>query len=196
MERSGKPHPLTIPSDANLPQRDVDAPAPGDTIASHYRYCFGCGVDHESGLHIAFTALEGLAVSAVFELTADHQGAPGIAHGGLLGLALDEALGATNALIRVPAVTAHLEVSYRMPVPIGSKVFITAQIDAQRGRKVWANAVGRLNSPEGPIAVVGGSLFMQVPIEHFTTHGRAEDLANAAKDPHVLEHVASLDVAP
>lgn len=196
MERSGKPHPLTIPSDANLPQRDVDAPAPGETIASHYRYCFGCGIDHESGLHIQFTALEGLAVSAVFELTGDHQGAPGIAHGGLLGLALDEALGATNALIRVPAVTAHLEVSYRMPVPIGSRVFITAEIEAQRGRKVWATATGRLNAPDGPIAVVGGSLFMQVPIEHFTTHGRPEDLAQAAQDPHVIDHVASMDVAP
>ncbi len=196
METSGKPHPLTIPSDANLPQRDPAAPAPGASIASHYRYCFGCGVDHPSGLHISFTALEGLAVSAIFELTGDHQGAPGIAHGGLLGLAMDEALGATNALIRVPAVTAHLEVSYRLPVPIGSTVFITAEIQAQRGRKVWATATGRLNAPDGPVAVVGGSLFMQVPIEHFTTHGRSEYIEAAARDPQVRDHVASMDVAP
>ena len=189
-------HPLTIPPDASTPVRHVDAPAPGALITSHYRFCFGCGVDHPTGLHITITAGAGLDVLAQFEVTEHHQGAPGIAHGGLLGTAFDETLGAANWLIRVSAVTAHLEVSYRMPVPVGSTLFITAQIDAVRGRKIWASAEGHLHSPDGPLAVRAASLFMQVPLEHFKKHGRAEDLSVASSDPHARHYVDNLDIAP
>lgn len=196
MEPAVKPHPLEVPADATVPQRHVDAPMPGDTIASHYSYCFGCGVDHPTGLHMLMTAKDGMHVTAVFEVTDTHQGAPGIGHGGLLGLACDEVLGATNNLINVPAVTAHLEVSYRAPVPVGSKVFLDARIVGMRGRKIWAIAEGRLNSSDGPLAVVARSLFMQVSIEHFIKYGRPEDIAAAENDPHVMNHVNRLDIAP
>lgn len=193
MERFvGGVHPLTIPQDAYVPDRHRDAPAPGNEIASHYRNCFGCGQDHPTGLHIAITAGEGLTITSEFEVTEHHQGAPGIAHGGLLALAFDESLSATNWLIRVPAVTAHLEVSYRMPVPVGTRVFIKAEIVAVKGRKMWSRAEGHLNSLDGPIGVGAEALFMQVELEHFEKFGRAEDLKVAASDPRVLDHVAGL----
>lgn len=186
MERIGRAvHPLTIPSDAMPPQRHVDAPKPGESISSHYRNCFGCGVDHPTGLHMQIEAGEGMTTRAVFEVTQHHQGAPGIAHGGILSLAFDESLGATNWLIRSPAVTAHLEVSYRLPVPVGTKVFIEATMQAVLGRKIWSTAEGRLDSPTGPLAVEAGSLYMQVPQEHFDRHRGATDMENA-----------SLDIAP
>ena len=153
-------------------------------------------MDHPTGLHITITAGHGLSVSAIFTVTQHHQGAPGIAHGGLLGLAFDETLGATNWLLRATAVTAHLDVSYRLPVPVGSQVHINARIDAVSRRKIWASAEGRLGSPDGPLAVTAGSLFIQVPVEHFLRHGRAEDLAAAAHDPQVRGHLDSLDIAP
>ncbi len=197
MERFvGGVHPLTIPPDAVVPQRHKDAPAPGHEIASHYRNCFGCGQDHPTGLHIAITASEGLRITSEFEVTEHHQGAPGIAHGGLLALAFDESLSATNWLIRVPAVTAHLEVSYRMPVPVGTRVFINAEIIAVKGRKMWSRAEGHLNTPDGPVGVGAEALFMQVSLEHFEKYGRAEDLQVAATDPRVLDHIAGLDIAP
>ena len=111
-------------------------------------------------------------------------------------LAFDESLGATNWLVRAPAVTAHLEVSYRLPVPVGTKVYIQATMQAISGRKIWSTAEGRLNSPDGPLAVEAGSLYMQVPIEHFTKHGRQEDLAKAASDENALNYVKKLDIAP
>jgi acyl-coenzyme A thioesterase PaaI-like protein len=197
MERIGREiHPLSIPSDAQIPQRHLDAPKPGETIASHYNNCFGCGIDHPTGLHIQIEAGEGMTTLAVFEVTEHHQGAPGIAHGGILSLAFDESLGATNWLIRAPAVTAHLEVSYRMPVPVGTQVFIQATMQAISGRKIWSTAEGRLNSPDGPLAVEAGSLYMQVPIEHFLKHGRQQDLAKAAGDENALNYVKKLDIAP
>lgn len=197
MERIGREiHPLSIPSDAQVPQRHPDAPKPGEAIASHYNNCFGCGIDHPTGLHIQIKAGEGMTTFAVFEVTEHHQGAPGIAHGGILSLAFDESLGATNWLIRAPAVTAHLEVSYRMPVPVGTEVFIQATMQAIMGRKIWSTAEGRLNSPDGPLAVEAGSLYMQVPVGHFIKHGRQEDLAKAASDKSALNFVKKLDIAP
>jgi acyl-coenzyme A thioesterase PaaI-like protein len=197
MERIGREiHPLSIPSDAQVPQRHPDAPQPGDAIASHYNNCFGCGIDHPTGLHIQIAAGEGMTTNAVFEVTQHHQGAPGIAHGGILSLAFDESLGATNWLIRAPAVTAHLEVSYRLPVPVGTRVFIEATMQAISGRKIWSTAEGRLNAPDGPLAVEAGSLYMQVSIDHFLKHGRREDLAKAASDKDALNYVKKLDIAP
>ena len=197
MERIGREiHPLSIPSDAQIPQRHPEAPKPGEAIASHYNKCFGCGIDHPTGLHIKIEAGEGMTTLAVFEVTEHHQGAPGIAHGGILSLAFDESLGATNWLIRAPAVTAHLEVSYRLPVPVGTRVYIQATMQAISGRKIWSTAEGRLNSPDGPLAVEAGSLYMQVPIAHFTKHGRQEDLAKAASDESALNYVKKLDIAP
>lgn len=197
MERIGREiHPLSIPSEAVAPERHPDAPQPGEDIASHYSNCFGCGIDHPTGLHMKIEAGEGMTTRAVFEVTQHHQGAPGIAHGGILSLAFDESLGATNWLVRAPAVTAHLEVSYRLPVPVGTLVYIEATMQAISGRKIWSTAEGRLNSPDGPLAVEAGSLYMQVPIEHFKKHGRQEDLAKAASDENALNYVKKLDIAP
>ena len=86
-------NPTDPPSSATLPPRHPGAPAPGEEIASHYPRCFGCGLEHLTGLHMQVFATEGLGISAEFEVTDHHQGAPGIAHGGLLAAAFDEALG-------------------------------------------------------------------------------------------------------
>lgn len=187
---------LVIPPEANLPQRHPDAPKPGQSVPSHYNQCFGCGIDHPTGLHMVVTAGHDLTVSAEFEVTAHHQGAPGIAHGGLLSLAFDEALGATNWLLRVSAVTAHLQVSYRAPVPVGSRVFISAKIDGMQRRKIWSSAIGRLETPDGLLAVEAAALFIAVDVEHFKKHGRAVDIEQASLDPSVRNHLRNLDIAP
>lgn len=189
-------HALFIPADATVPTRHPDAPTPGSPITSHYRLCFGCGVDHPTGLHLSITASDDLAVDARFTVTDHHQGAPGIGHGGLLSTAFDESLSATNWLLRIAAVTAHLEVGYLAPVPVDSEVFIHASIIASRGRKVWAHATGRLGSPNGPLAVRAASLFIQVPVEHFITHGRASDIQDARQDKNVTNRLTELDIAP
>ena len=114
--------PTSPPPDAVLPMRSPNAPAPGQPIPSHYRWCFGCGSEHETGLHMSITAGEGLAVSGVFTASEHHQGAPGLAHGGILTTAVDEILGSLNWLLAGPAVTGRLECDFRRPVPVGSRL--------------------------------------------------------------------------
>lgn len=174
--------PTTPPPTALLPDRHASAPEPGSEIASHYPRCFGCGVDHPTGFHMRVIAGEGLTISAEFEVTEHHQGAPGIAHGGLLAAAFDEALGALNWLLRYPAVTARLETDFKRPVPVGRILHIDGRIVGVEGRKVYTQAVGRLDSGTGDVALTAAALFVQVPLEHFTDHGRPEDVQRTAQE--------------
>jgi acyl-coenzyme A thioesterase PaaI-like protein len=150
-----------------MPERHPLAPKPGEEIPSHLSMCFGCGVDHPTGLHMKSIAGEGLTATCVFTVNEMHQGAPGLAHGGLLSLAFDEALGKLMYLLQVPAVTGHLDTDFIKPIPVGSKLFINARITGQERRKVYTEAEGRLNSPDGELALKASALYVVVGIEHF-----------------------------
>lgn len=173
---------IELPAEATLPTRSADGPPPGAVIPSHYRWCFGCGVDHETGLHLEVVAGPSLDVRAVFLATDEHQGAPGLAHGGILATAVDEALGALNWLLNVPAVTGKLECEFRRPVPIGTPLIIHAALTGVAGRKVFGVAEGRLGNDDGPVAITGSSVFVQVPLQHFLDHGDAEKVAIAMEE--------------
>jgi len=165
---------------AHLPARAANAPPAGTALGSHYSYCYGCGEEHSSGLHMQVRLQQGLTLTARFVVSVDHQGAPGLAHGGLLAAACDEALGASNWLLMTPAVTARLEVDFRRPVPVGSTLHFTARIIGQDGRKVYCTGEGRLDAPDGPIATTAAGLFLQVTTEHFIDNGRPDDVHAAA----------------
>ena len=167
------------PPGATAPPRHPQAPAPGERILSHYRQCFGCGVDHPTGLHMLVTAGDGLTATAQFTVTEHHQGAPGLAHGGLLAAAFDEALGSLNWLLRRPAVTARLETDFIRPVPVDSVLHIEARVVAVVGRKIYTGAQGRLGAVDGPLAVAASALFIAVELEHFAANGRAIDVEAA-----------------
>jgi len=171
-----------LPDGATMPERLASAPEPGESIPSHYRWCFGCGVDHSTGLHMHITAGEGLAVTGNFTVTEHHQGAPGLAHGGLLSAAIDEVLGSLNWLLGEPVVTAALTMQFLRPVPVGSILHIEAQVTGVVRRKVYTAAVGRLSDAKGAIAVAASALFVQVPIEHFMKFGNKEQIDLAIAD--------------
>jgi len=181
------------PADAVAAVRHPLAPAPGEPIISHYRNCFGCGADHVTGLHISVTAGQGVSVTAQFTVTEHHQGAPGLAHGGLLAAAFDEALGSLNWLRRVPAVTAKLETDFLLPVPVDTTLYIEAEVVGVAGRKIYTRAKGRLGA-DGPVAVTASAVFVAVGLEHFTRNGRPADVEAAKAAGAAL--VRSYEVNP
>ena len=165
---------LDPPPGTPLPRRHPDAPAPGTLMPAHYESCYGCGNRHPAGLHVRVTAQQGVRVAAEFEVTDLHQGAPGLAHGGVLVAAFDEVLGYLLWILREPGVTARLETRFHHPVPVGRRVHIAAECIGMAGRKVYCSATGRLDGPDGVIAVRAAALFLTVPLTHFTTYGWAD----------------------
>ena len=165
---------LNPPSDAKTPERLPNAPGPGTVLPPHYASCFGCGAEHPTGLHLSVTVAEGVAVDAVFRVAEAHQGAPGLAHGGVLATAADETLGFLNFLLRRPAVTAHLEVDYLAPVPVGTDLHLHARCTAISGRKTYVSCEGRLDAGDGLLALRAAGLFLEVPVEHFRRHAGAQ----------------------
>lgn len=179
----------SAPEGAVIPQRHPKAPPIGSQIPSHFGHCFGCGDLHPTGLHLVAHAGKGVDLTAEFTVTENHQGAPGLAHGGLLSLAFDEALGKLMWLLRAPAVTARLETDFLRPVPLGSTLHISARITGQVSRKVYCEAEGRLNSVDGELAVEAAALFVIVPMNHFLDNASKEYLEYISKHPELLAFV-------
>lgn len=135
-------------------------------LPSHYRRCFGCGRDHPTGLQME-VAGGGNRVEGSFLVTEHHQGAPGLAHGGVIAAAVDEAMGFLIYLLAAPSVTAHLEVDYRKPVPVGSRLLLEGHVERTEGRKIWAVMTGRVDDA---IHVESRSLYIKVGVQHFLPH--------------------------
>lgn len=187
----------TPPEGAVIPERHPEAPGPGVQLPSHYKNCYGCGELHPTGLHLVAHAGEGASITAEFTVTENHQGAPGLAHGGLISLAFDEALGKLMWLLRAPAVTARLETDFLLPVPVGSVLHISANITGKVNRKVYTAAEGRLNSSDGPIAVRGSALYIIVPMTHFFENVPVDYVNFINKNPHLLNFVdANFEINP
>lgn len=172
------------------PVRHPNAVPAGEQIPVHYAKCFGCGTDHEDGLHIRIVAGD-LSVQSAFEVAAAHQGAPGLAHGGLLATAVDETLGALNWLLMRPAVTVRLETDFRKPVPVGATLRIDAELVGIEGRKVFTRGVGRVGDD---VVLTAVAVFVQVPVEHFLEHGDPDEVRAAAAARS--RDVAALEVNP
>lgn len=175
--------------------RHPGAPEPGTVLGTHYDQCFGCG-GQPHGLRLEARAGEGVGVTAEFTVRPAHQGAPGLAHGGVLATALDETLGSLNRLLRVIAVTGHLATDFVRPVPVGTVLHLQARCTAVHGRKIYSSAVGRLGGPGGPVAVRAEALFIEVPVKHFTDNGRDEDIRAVMEDPDKMKVTRAFEVNP
>ncbi|MET8974840.1 PaaI family thioesterase [Streptomyces sp. NPDC004539] len=193
---SGTSAALQPPAGALEPVRHPDAPAPGELLGTHYEQCFGCGEGQAHGLHLTPRAGEGVTATAEFAVRPAHQGAPGLAHGGVLTAALDELLGSLNWLLRTVAVTGRLETDFVRPVPIGATLHLAGRVKAVQGRKVYSTATGRIGGPEGPVAVRADALFIEVPVAHFVDHGRAEEIRAVRDDPDQMRRLRAFEVNP
>lgn len=172
---------LAYPEAVSDPATAAPEPFPaGSRLPSHYDHCYGCGSHIGAGLHMELWVGPDRTVLAEFDVTPDHQGAPGLIHGGVLAAAFDEVLGALSWLLQTPAVTARLETDFRRPVPVGVRVFITAEVESQNGRKTWRRATARL--ADGTELASASGLFLEVPPDHFRRHGGGSQSWEAAAE--------------
>ncbi|MDD7965982.1 PaaI family thioesterase [Actinomycetospora lemnae] len=181
--------PISIepPADAEAPQRNPKAPAPGERTTSHYEGCRGCG-DVPGSLRVrSWVGDDGVSVVSRFDVLEEHQGAPGLLHGGMLMTAFDDALGTAYTQVTRSAVTARLETDFRRPVPVGTTVWLRSRVDARVGRKIYVSGEARLGALDGEVVGTARALFLKVGVEHFLRHGRPEDLEALGASREVIE---------
>ncbi len=97
--------------------------------------CFGCSPDHPHGFHLEFCR-RGDVVTTEFTPRAEHQGPPGLMHGGLVMTLADE-LGAWTliGLLGKFGFTAELRAKLQKPVRVGTRVHGSGRI-AKAGSRV------------------------------------------------------------
>jgi acyl-coenzyme A thioesterase PaaI-like protein len=86
------------------------------------------------------------------------EGPPGSAHGGSVAAVLDEAMGQSSWIAGYPVVAAKIEVNFRLPVPLGSLLWLEASITEVQGRKVFI--IGKLRTPDGKVLADSSGLFV------------------------------------
>ncbi|HEX9822817.1 MAG TPA: PaaI family thioesterase [Actinomycetota bacterium] len=143
-------------------------------LPSHYDHCFGCGREHPTGLHMRMEG-GGREVRGRFTVTEHHQGAPMLAHGGVIAAAMDEGMGYLLWLLQHPAVTGHLEVDYRRPVPVGTELELHGVLEKVEGRKIYTRMTGTI---DGKLAVEARAVYIKVGLEHFQPYLRDERFDN------------------
>jgi acyl-coenzyme A thioesterase PaaI-like protein len=128
-----------------------------DQPITHHDLCFGCGLANVFGLHLEAESTERGTLAGRFFVKQDHQGPPGIAHGGVMSAALDEAMALVIHAAGIHAVTSKLDISLQAPAPVGSFVRVAARIDEEDGRIVKVSAAAFEESEDGtPLAAATG----------------------------------------
>ena len=103
-------------------------------------YCFVCGEENPSGLHLQFSANKG-KIQTEFLPRKIHQGYKNIVHGGIISTLLDEAMVKAALMQEMPAVTAEITVRFRAPLMAGEKVIVEAEINKMNKKIIETSAV-------------------------------------------------------
>jgi acyl-coenzyme A thioesterase PaaI-like protein len=86
-----------------------------------------------------------------------YEGPPGLVHGGVSALVLDQVLGEAAAVGGSPGMTGRLTVHYRRPTPLGD-LTVSARLESSEGRK--AIVKGELRDAHGQVTVEAEGLFI------------------------------------
>lgn len=162
---------FVVPDDLDVLSRHPKARKPGELIDLHHSLCHGCGDDAVDGLRIKVYAGDGFTVCASMRVQPRMEGGPGTIHGGILAAAFDETMGHLPLLIGPSGVTAHLQIDFATPIPLGSTLYFVGRILGKQRRKIYTEVVAYLDDPASntdAVAVARArALFITVNAAHY-----------------------------
>jgi acyl-coenzyme A thioesterase PaaI-like protein len=97
-----------------------------------------------------------------------------MAHGGIIALLLDEAMGKVCRFRDAKAVTAQLTVDYIKPIDVEKEIFVEAFEETQTGRNLFQ--VGEIRNVAGEVLARGKARFVilkRPDEENWTVPGKA-----------------------
>jgi acyl-coenzyme A thioesterase PaaI-like protein len=125
-------------------------------------HCFGCGPLNEDGLRLKFVPGPDGSV-ADYQVPDKFQSWGGMAHGGIVSLMLDEAVGWAAWHAGHPGVTGRLQVSLRRPLKLGERVRVVGNVERIRRSLVYANAYIESSEDGSRVADATATLMMATP---------------------------------
>ena len=128
--------------------------------------CFGCGGSNEAGMKLVFELdFEAKRIWGQFVLGENYAGGAGFAHGGIIAVVLDEAMGKLSKLTEEKAVTAELKVDFRKPVPVDKEIVVEGWQEEAQGRNRFR--VGEIRDTQGNLLARGTARFVAIDEKHF-----------------------------
>ena len=123
--------------------------------------CFGCGGDNAGGMKLTFEQDNvNRRIVGRFVLGERYQGGAGFAHGGIIAMLLDEAMGKVCRFREVRAVTAELTVEYLKPVNVRSEIVVEGRETEQKGRNLFM--AGEIRNEVGEVLARGKGRFVVI----------------------------------
>ena len=128
--------------------------------------CFGCGGDNNAGMRLVFDLdFDAKRIRGRFVLGANYAGGAGFAHGGIIAVVLDEAMGKLSKLTEEKAVTAELNVEFHKPVPVDQEIVVEGWQEEEKGRNRFR--VGEIRDTQGNLLARGTGRFVVIDERHF-----------------------------
>ncbi len=123
-----------------------------DATVETYPHCFGCGQENAIGLRLS-PQVDGDAVVASFVPKDDHQGWPGIVHGGIIASLLYEVLENVARQRGIVAMMSRMETRLRRPAKTGVEIRARSWLTERSGREMRVSAT--LASVDGMLIAEG-----------------------------------------
>jgi uncharacterized protein (TIGR00369 family) len=129
-------------------------------------HCFGCGAANPAGMKLSFDLdFDARRSRGSFTLGSNYAGGAGFAHGGIIAVVLDEAMGKLSRLTEESAVTAEMQIDYHRPVPVDKPIVVEGWQEQQQGRNRFR--VAEIRDPHGNLLARGKGRFVVVKPSHF-----------------------------
>jgi acyl-coenzyme A thioesterase PaaI-like protein len=153
--------------------------------------CLVCGLKNESGLRASFHELENGEVLALFTPRTEHQGYPGLLHGGITTAILDETIGRAILLSHPDemwGVTVGVSVRFRRPIPLCRELRVLGRVNRDT-RRIF-EGTGELYLPDGQVAAEATGRYMRLPLDRITDFDFDSEewkVTSAPDDPTEIE---------
>lgn len=121
--------------------------------------CFGCGDANLNGLKLEFLLAPDGTVVCPASIPDRFEGHPGYLHGGIIATLLDETMSKAVRARGLTAMTRHLEVDYKRPVPSCAPIRMEGRMVREEGRKLWVEAI--IFGVDGHVLAQGKGLFIE-----------------------------------
>ena len=113
--------------------------------------CYVCGKANQNGLKIPFLRDGEHGARAQYTSRLEHDGWPGVLHGGITFALMDEALAWALFFQGIRGVTARAEASFRRPIRTGMPVAIRGWTISRRKQLITARAEIRREEPNAEL---------------------------------------------